>query len=78
MAIRESLAAQSGPESIDHSPLGDKAFSIAGGSSHHRRLYTHVDYFRIADHLSGVAHNFPEPGSWLNEEITWRGMNGAE
>ena len=22
------------------------------------------------DHLSGVAHNFPEPGSWLNEEIT--------
>jgi hypothetical protein len=30
--------------------------------------------YRIADHLSGVAHDFPEPGSWLNEEITWRGM----
>ena len=29
-------------------------------------------------HLSGVAHNFPGPGSWLNEEITCRGMNGAE
>ena len=27
----------------------------------------------MADHLSGVAHNFLEPGSWLNEEIMWRG-----
>jgi len=24
--------------------------------------------YRVADHLSGVAHNFPEPGSWLNEK----------
>ena len=29
--------------------------------------YIKVDGFQIA-HLSGVAHNFPEPGSWLNEE----------
>ncbi len=42
-----------------------------GGQIRERwRLYAHVARFRIADHLSGVAYNFPEPGSWLNEEIT--------
>jgi hypothetical protein len=39
-----------------------------------RERLTHVNYFRVADHLPGLVHNFPEPVSWLNEEITWCGM----
>jgi hypothetical protein len=54
-------------------PSGARICSSAMGPSQNDLGCAHVAPFRIADHLSGVAHDFPEPGgSWLNGEITCR------
>ncbi len=51
--------------------------SAVAGTSTSRRLYTHVDCFRIADHPDGIAPWLPGTGVSLSDNATFLEREGV-